>query len=108
MNNAGAGDHTTLLQATPEQIQRDFGINTFSTIYMTQAVVGAGKMPRGGRVINIGSIVSKMGIEVSAVYAAAKAAQDSLTASWAGEVSLLFLLFILLPASCLTISLAWP
>ena len=43
-------------------------------------------MPRGGRIINIGTVVSKMGMAVAAVYAAAKAAQDSLTASWASEV----------------------
>ena len=53
---------------------------------MTQAVVNIGKMPRGGRVINIGTVVSKMGMALAAVYAAAKAAQDSLTASWASEV----------------------
>ena len=44
-------------------------------------------MPKGGRIINIGTVVSKMGMALAAVYAAAKAAQDSLTASWAGEVS---------------------
>ena len=43
-------------------------------------------MPRGGRILNIGTVVSKMGMAVAAVYAAAKASQDSLTASWAGEV----------------------
>ncbi|KAL9023353.1 MAG: hypothetical protein Q9180_008269 [Flavoplaca navasiana] len=53
---------------------------------MTQAVVNIGKMPRGGRIINIGTVVSKMGMALAAVYAAAKAAQDSLTASWASEL----------------------
>jgi short-subunit dehydrogenase len=43
-------------------------------------------MPRGGRIINIGSVISKMGKAYAAIYAAGKAAQDSLTASWAGEV----------------------
>jgi len=64
-----------------------FGVNVFGPIYLTQAVVQIGKMPRGGRIINIGSIVSKMGMAFAAVYAAAKAASDSLTAAWAGEVS---------------------
>lgn len=76
------------MEATPEQLEREFGVNTFGSIYLTQAVVGAGKMPKGGRIINTGSIASKLGLEISAVYSAAKAAQDSLTASWAGEVSL--------------------
>ena len=54
---------------------------------MTQAIVDIGKMPRGGRILNIGSIASKMGMAAMATYSAAKAAQDSLTASWASEVS---------------------
>ncbi|KAK6828477.1 hypothetical protein PG987_011818 [Apiospora arundinis] len=43
-------------------------------------------MPSGGRIINIGSIFSKMGTRDTAIYDAAKAAQDRLNASWAGEL----------------------
>ncbi|KAL7917042.1 hypothetical protein ACQKWADRAFT_326683 [Trichoderma austrokoningii] len=86
VNNAGYGVQTTLSEATPETIEAEFGINVFGTIYLTQAVIGIGKMPRGGRIINVGSIASKLGVEVSAVYGAAKAAQDSLTTSWAGHL----------------------
>lgn len=43
-------------------------------------------MPRGGRVINIGSVASKLGMAPTAIYAAAKAAQDSLTYSLAMEL----------------------
>ena len=55
---------------------------------MTQAVVGTGKMPKGGRIINTGTIASKLTNPGVSVYCAAKSAQDSLTASLAGEVSL--------------------
>jgi NAD(P)-dependent dehydrogenase (short-subunit alcohol dehydrogenase family) len=44
-------------------------------------------MPKGGRIKNIGAVISKMGKTHAAIYAAGKAAQDSLTASWAGEVT---------------------
>jgi NAD(P)-dependent dehydrogenase (short-subunit alcohol dehydrogenase family) len=87
VNNAGGGDAKPLLEITPEQLQHEFGSNVFSTIYLTQAVVDIGKMPKGGRIINIGSVASKQGHGGIAVYSAAKAAQDSLTASFAGEVS---------------------
>jgi NAD(P)-dependent dehydrogenase (short-subunit alcohol dehydrogenase family) len=53
---------------------------------MTQAVVKLGEMPRGGRIINIGSIASKMGPTSLGIYAAAKVATDSLMATWAMEV----------------------
>jgi NAD(P)-dependent dehydrogenase (short-subunit alcohol dehydrogenase family) len=75
------------MDITPEQIQYAFGSNVYGTIYMTQAVVDTGKMPKGGRIINVSSIASKLGLEGVSVYSAAKAAQDSLTASFAGEVS---------------------
>lgn len=86
VNNAADGSSEPLLEATPEHLEKSFGVNVYGPIYLTQAVVNTGKMPRGGRIINIGSVVSKMGMALAAVYAAAKAAQDSLTASWASEV----------------------
>lgn len=54
---------------------------------MTQAVVKEGHMPKGGRIINISTIASKMGMAVVGTHSAGKAAQDNLTASWAQEVS---------------------
>lgn len=89
VNNAADGASELLLEATPAHLESSFGVNVYGPLFMTQAVVNIGKMPKGGRIINIGTVVSKMGMALAAVYAAAKAAQDSLTASWAGEVSLL-------------------
>lgn len=88
VNNAGAAGPTQdLAKVTYEELEYEFGVNVFGTIYMTQAVVGAGKMPKGGRIINTGTIASKLALPGTAVYSAAKAAQDSLTTSWAGEVN---------------------
>lgn len=86
VNNAADGSSQPLLEATPEHVQNSFGVNVFGPLYLIQAIVQIGKMPKGGRIINIGSVVSKMGMALAATYAAAKAAQDSLTASFAGEV----------------------
>ena len=87
VNNAGGGDNKALMEITPEQLEHEFGLNVFGPIYLTQAVVDTGKMPKGGRIINVSSIAAKLGLEGVTVYSAAKAAQDSLTASLAGEVS---------------------
>ena len=65
-------------------------MNVFGTIYMTQAVAGVGKMPSGGRIINIGTIASKA-LVGPPVYATTKAAMDALTTLFAGEVSFLTL-----------------
>lgn len=75
------------MEVTAEQLEYEFGVNVFGMIYITQAVVGVGKMPRGGRIINIGSIASRL-LGPPPVYSATKAAQDALTTLWAGEVSL--------------------
>jgi NAD(P)-dependent dehydrogenase (short-subunit alcohol dehydrogenase family) len=88
VNNAGVGSVHFLTEMTPEHLQNHFGINVFGTLYMTQAVVTLGKMPRGGRIINVGSCASKMGVgDGMGVYGATKAATDYLAASWAWEVS---------------------
>lgn len=87
VNNAGAGtgQGTALLDLTPDQIHQAFALNTFSTLYMTQAAVPF--MPRGGNVVNIGSIVSRMTIlPGTSVYGASKAAQEYLTGAMATEV----------------------
>jgi NAD(P)-dependent dehydrogenase (short-subunit alcohol dehydrogenase family) len=43
-------------------------------------------MPAGGRIINISSIASKLGLGNMPVYSSTKAALDSLTYAWAQEV----------------------
>jgi NAD(P)-dependent dehydrogenase (short-subunit alcohol dehydrogenase family) len=88
VNNQAAADNKPLLEATPEQLEKEFGVNVFGVIYMTQAVAGVGKMPKGGRIINIGSTASKI-LVPSLVYTVTKAAQDALTTLFAGEVSVL-------------------
>ncbi len=86
MNNAGGGGVVvSALQATKEDVERAFGLNLFASIYMTQAVVPV--MPRGGRIVNIGSIASKMGITAVPLYSASKAAQDTLAYAMSMEVS---------------------
>ena len=85
MNNAGAVQYSSLLEAKSDQIEHEFGVNAFGVIYMTQAVAKC--MPQGGRIINIGSIASKA-LAPPGVYSASKAACDALTTLFAGEVSL--------------------
>lgn len=89
VNNAAAARNTPLLEVEKEQLEHEFAVNVFGVVYMTQAVVGVGRMPQGGRIVNIGSIASKVLIPPP-VYGATKAAMDALTTLWAGEVGLLW------------------
>ncbi|KAL3417090.1 short-chain oxidoreductase [Phlyctema vagabunda] len=85
VNNAAAARNTPLMDVKKEQLEYEFAVNVFGMIYMTQAIVGVGRMPKGGRIINIGSIASKVLIPPP-VYSATKAAMDAMTTLWAGEL----------------------
>lgn len=84
MNNAGGGPNVGALQASKEEVGQVFAVNVFASLFMTQAVVSV--MPRGGRIINIGSIASKLGVSPITLYCAAKAANDAMTYALAMEV----------------------
>jgi NAD(P)-dependent dehydrogenase (short-subunit alcohol dehydrogenase family) len=89
VNNAATAGNTSLLEVKKEQLDHEFAVNVSGVIYMTQAVVVFGRMPTGGRIINIGSISSKI-LVPPPVYGATKAAMDALTTLWASEVSFLW------------------
>ncbi|KAF1988954.1 NAD(P)-binding protein [Aulographum hederae CBS 113979] len=83
VNNAGTGSIHTSEGASVEYIESIFATNVFGTIYTTQAVLPY--MPKGGRIVNISSVASKLGMMYLPIYGASKAAMDSLTFAWAGE-----------------------
>lgn len=85
VNNAAMGAFGPATKATKEDLDRTFGANVYAPLFMIQAVVPV--MPRGGRVINIGSIASKLGVAPIPLYVASKAALDALTFAMAMEVS---------------------
>ncbi|KIW97532.1 uncharacterized protein Z519_01116 [Cladophialophora bantiana CBS 173.52] len=84
VNNAGGGPIVPVMQATKDEVEKTFAINVFASLYMTQAVIYV--MPRGGRIINIGSIASKMGMAPLPLYSASKAALDTLSYAMAMEL----------------------
>ncbi|KAK6543235.1 hypothetical protein TWF694_000003 [Orbilia ellipsospora] len=84
VNNAGWSHGLyKSMDATPEIVRREFEINVFGPLYLVQQAVP--HMPQGGRIINIGSVASKLGMDMAGIYGAAKAAQDSLTYALAME-----------------------
>jgi NAD(P)-dependent dehydrogenase (short-subunit alcohol dehydrogenase family) len=85
VNNAGCNLPGSTLETPIENIHKQFSANVFAAIYLVRAVVP--HMPTGGRIINISSVASKLGMETIPFYSAAKAASDSLTYVWATEVS---------------------
>jgi NAD(P)-dependent dehydrogenase (short-subunit alcohol dehydrogenase family) len=82
---AGTGQGKLLVDLTPDKVQKAFALNTFSTLYTAHAV--APHMPAGGRIANIGSVVSRIhNMPGVGVYGVSKAAQEYLTVALEDEV----------------------
>ncbi|KAM0463434.1 hypothetical protein ACHAO4_000148 [Trichoderma viride] len=82
VNNAAWAAREPVLTASQETIQKTFEVCVLGPLYLIQAIVP--HMSQGGRIINVGSVASKLGIEP--VYGAAKAAMDALTFSLARDL----------------------
>ncbi|OAA72323.1 NAD(P)-binding domain protein [Cordyceps fumosorosea ARSEF 2679] len=85
VNNAGIAYFSAITEDLEvKQLADVFHVNVLGPFYMVHAVLP--HMPRGGRIINISSTNSKRGNVNVSTYAASKAALDSLTWTWAGEL----------------------
>lgn len=98
VNNAGILDDALLGMVSEAQIERTFSTNTFSVFYTSQ--YGARMMQRGSRypssndensncgsIINLSSIIGRVGNQGQAVYAGSKAAVIGITQSLAKELA---------------------
>lgn len=85
VNNAAVATFGETLAVKAGQLTQAFDVNIKGPIFVAQAVVPL--IAPGGRIINISSVASKLGDSIIPVYGASKAALDSLTWSWAKEVS---------------------
>ena len=86
VNNAGYEDVADFLKVTPEQFDAIVGVNLRGAFFMAQAAAGA-MGDRGGKIINIGSLGSYIGLAQSSVYCATKGAVIQMTRTMAIELA---------------------
>jgi 3-oxoacyl-[acyl-carrier protein] reductase len=84
VNNAGVAEGADLSGITPEHFDRQFDINVRGALLLSREA--ARVMEAGGRIINISSGMGVIPAPGFSVYAATKAALNSLTASHAAEL----------------------
>lgn len=85
VNNAGWAEISPLDGVSEKHLRAQFDLNVNGPIFTTQAALA--RFPEGGgRVINVSSVVSTASMPGTTVYAATKAALDSLTRVWAAEL----------------------
>ena len=86
--NAGIAQVKTLLEVTPEDLQKIFEVNVFGVVYCLQAA--AEKMiaqGTGGKIINAASIAGHSGFSFLGHYSATKFAVRALTQAAAKELA---------------------
>ncbi|KAH7890652.1 oxidoreductase [Phlebopus sp. FC_14] len=79
VNNAGALAIAPVAEATMEQVQNAFNLNTFSVLRVSNTVLPSMIERKQGLIINIGSIAGLITTPWNSLYCAAKAALHSLS-----------------------------
>jgi 3-oxoacyl-[acyl-carrier protein] reductase len=77
VNNSGVYEFGTIDAITPEHFHKQFDTNVLGLLLVTQAAVK--HLGKGGSIINIGSLVSRITPPGSSVYSATKGAVDVIT-----------------------------
>jgi 3-oxoacyl-[acyl-carrier protein] reductase len=86
VNNAGIGTSGVLASMADADIERILRLNSLSPVVLTKYVVRSMMSGRGGRIVNISSIVSTAGYPGLSVYSSTKASLVGFTRSLAREI----------------------
>lgn len=86
VNNAATFALGPIEQSSEQMIRGQFESNVFGLVYSTQAALAALKASKG-TIVNISSAAGHKPIPGGSIYAATKAAVESLTRSWALELA---------------------
>jgi len=84
VNNAGIYEFSPIEAVTPEHFHKQFNVNVLGLLLTTQAALQHFS-PKGGSIINIGSVAAD-GVGTASVYSATKGAVDSVTQALAQEL----------------------
>lgn len=84
VNNAGIGRFAALAELPVAEIQTVLAVNVTAPILICRAA--AGTMPAGGRIINLGSVITDRPVAGRATYAASKGALHAFTSVLAQEL----------------------
>ena len=86
VNNAGVGSAGAVEKTPVEDIMKSFEVNLYGVVRMCQAVLPHMRAQEYGRIINISTLGSMIGLPFRAFYSASKGAMDLMTESMRLEV----------------------
>jgi 3-oxoacyl-[acyl-carrier protein] reductase len=84
VNNAGIYEFGPIEAVTPEHFHKQFNLNVLGLLLTTQAALKQFD-PKGGSIVNIGSVAAA-GFSQASVYSATKGALDSITVALSQEL----------------------
>lgn len=87
INNAGMGMVGAIEDSTQEEIIQLFNLNVVGSVQIITAVLPQMRAQKKGKIINISSIGSEMGLPFRGFYSASKSALDKVTEAIRYEVS---------------------
>lgn len=87
INNAGMGMVGAVEDSTQDEILRLFSLNLVGSVQMMTAVLPTMRKQNAGKIINISSIGSEMGLPFRGFYSASKSALDKVTEAIRYEVA---------------------
>jgi short-subunit dehydrogenase len=87
INNAGMGMVGAVEDSSQEEILKLFNLNLVGSVHMMTAVLPTMRKHKSGKIINISSIGSEMGLPFRGFYSASKSALDKVTEAIRYEVS---------------------
>ena len=87
INNAGMGMVGAVEDSTQEEILKLFNLNLVGSVQMMTGVLPKMREQKSGKIINISSIGSEMGLPFRGFYSASKSALDKVTEAIRYEVS---------------------
>ena len=87
VNNAGYGLFSPIEELTLDQIKEQFETNFFGAIRIMHAVIPIMRKQRAGTIVNLSSLVGRVGLPLSSAYVATKFALEGLTESVRYELS---------------------
>jgi len=79
VNNAGIGYIGSVESVSTADIQRQFDVNVFSVVRLTQAVLPTMRQQKSGYILNISSLLGYINAPFLGIYCATKHALESLT-----------------------------
>ena len=86
INNAGVGSAGAIEKTPIEDIRKSFEVNLFGVVRMCQAVLPLMRQNKFGKIINISTLGSMLGLPFRGFYSSSKGAMDLMTESMRLEV----------------------